>query len=54
MDLELTLDPNYPDEPYAAVIISISPIFICLLVKYESIPHQNTMNILESLYILSF
>ena len=44
--LKLTLDPNYPDEPYALFISSISPIWIDSLIKHEYLPHQETMNIL--------
>ena len=50
--MDLTLDTNYPDEQYAEVIISISTILICSLLKYEYVPHHDTNNILESLYIL--
>ena len=50
--LDLTIDTNYPDEPYAEVIISISPILICLLFNYESVLYHETMNLLESLYIM--
>ena len=41
MDLDLNLDLNDPDEPYAEVIISISPILIFSLLKYESVPHHH-------------
>ena len=41
-----TLDPNDSDKPYEAVIISISPILICSLLKYESVTHKDTMNLL--------
>ena len=40
IDLDLTIDPNDNDEPYAAVIISVSPILICSLLKYELFPHH--------------
>ena len=51
IDVDLTLDPNDPDEPYAAVILSISTILIVSLLKYESVPNQETNNILVSLYL---
>ena len=50
--LDLTLDSNDPDEPYAEVVISISPILICSFLKYESVTYHETINLLESLYIL--
>ena len=49
IDLDPTLDSNDPDAPYAEVIISISPNLICSLFKYKSVPHHETMNILELL-----
>ena len=50
--LNLNIYPNNTDEPYVAVIISISPILISSLFKYESVPYNETMNILEYLYII--
>ena len=47
MDLNLTIYPNDPDEPYTQVIISVSLILICSLLKYEPVLHHETMNILE-------
>ena len=54
IDLDLTLDPHDTDEPYASVIITMYPILICSLLKYESVPHHDTMNLLGSLYIYIF
>ena len=48
--MDLTIDPNDTDEPYAEVIISISPIWIGSLLKYELVTHHDSTNILESLY----
>ena len=44
--LDLTLNPNNPNKPYAVVIISFLPILIGSLFKYEYVPHQETMNLL--------
>ena len=44
--VELTIYPNDTDEPYEEVIITILPIWICSLLKYESVTHHYTMNIL--------
>ena len=43
---DLTIYPNDTDEPYAAVIISISTILNCSWFKYEHFPHQDTMTLL--------
>ena len=45
--------PNDPGEPYAAVIIPISSIWICSILKYESVPHQDIMNLLGSFFYFS-
>ena len=44
--LDLSLDPNDTDEPYEALITTTSLILICFLLKYESLPHQDTLDIL--------
>ena len=51
--LNLTINPNDHDEPYATVVISISPIWVCSLLKYESDTHQEIMNLLGLLHIIS-
>ena len=35
INLDLTLDPNYNDKPYAEIIILISRIWISSILKYE-------------------
>ena len=47
IDLDLYIDTNDTDEPYLEVIIPIPSIWICSLLKYESVPHNEMINILE-------
>ena len=42
---EQNLDPNDPDEKYAALISTTSLVWIILLSKYEYLPHQETINL---------
>ena len=41
-----TVDTNDPGELYSTCISTTSLVWIYSILKYESVPHQETMNIL--------
>ena len=42
---DLTIDINDPVEPNASFVSVTSLVLICLLLKYESLPHKDTINL---------